>query len=94
MEEVTQDPHPLVVKGALIGVTAGAAVGAIVARDLQGGTAMTKGALVTAAAQGGALTIAAALEGSLHHTREGTAAPALMLAGALHQGNAMARITA
>jgi hypothetical protein len=29
VEEVTQDPHPLVVKGALIGVTAGAAVGAI-----------------------------------------------------------------
>jgi len=55
---------------------------------------VTKGALVTAAAQGGALAIAAALDGALHHTREGTAAPALMLAGALHQGNAMARITA
>jgi len=29
VEEATQDPHPLVAKGALIGVTAGAAVGAI-----------------------------------------------------------------
>jgi len=28
VEEVTQDPHPIVVEGAVIGVTAGAAVGA------------------------------------------------------------------
>lgn len=93
MAEVTQDPHPLVAKGALIGVT-GAAVGAIVVHDLQGGTAVMKGALATAAAQGGALETAAALEGALHHPREETAAAALMVAGALHQGSAMAQITA
>jgi len=94
VEEVTQDPHPLVVKGALLGVTAGAAVGAIAVHDLQGRTAVMKGALVTAAAQGGALAIAAAQGGAPHCPREETAAPALMVAGALHQGNAMAQITA
>ena len=53
---------------------------------------MMKGALATAAAQGGALATTAALGGAL--PREETAAPALMVAGALHQGNAMARIIA
>jgi len=54
----------------------------IVIHDLQGGTDVMKGALATAAALGGALP------------REETAAPALMVAGALHQGNAMAWIIA
>ena len=51
--------------------------------NLQRGIPVTKGdqwALATAAAQGGAL----------HHPRGGAAAPA----GVLHQGNAMAQITA
>uniref|UniRef100_A0A0A9G6I5 Uncharacterized protein n=1 Tax=Arundo donax TaxID=35708 RepID=A0A0A9G6I5_ARUDO len=41
--EVTQDPDPLVVEGAVIGVTAGAAAGATAVHDLQGGIAVTKG---------------------------------------------------
>lgn len=49
--------------------------------------AAAPGALVTAAALGGALVTAAAPGGALHHPRGETAAPSLMVAGALRQGN-------
>ena len=65
----------------------------VAAPNLQRGIPVTKGdqwALATAAAQGGALATAAAQGGALHHPREG----AVDQAGVLHQGNAMAQITA
>jgi hypothetical protein len=67
-------------------VTAAAPGGAIV-------TAVAPGVvLMTVVAPGGALVTAAASGGALHRPRGATAAPLLMVAGALLQGNAMAQV--